>query len=51
MTGRLAQAHALKAHGCVGGIYGIGGGAFLAPVLIGSGRKPSEVAPAALATR
>ena len=36
--------------GCVGGIYGIGGGAFLAPVLIGSGRKPSEVAPAALAT-
>jgi len=36
--------------GCVGGIYGIGGGAFLAPVLIGSGRKPSEVAPAALAS-
>ena len=35
--------------GCVGGIYGIGGGVFLAPVLIGSGRKPSEVAPAALA--
>ena len=31
--------------GCVGGIYGIGGGAFLAPVLIGSGRKPSEVPP------
>ena len=36
--------------GCVGGIYGIGGGAFLAPVLIGSGRRPSEVAPAALAS-
>ena len=36
--------------GCVGGIYGIGGGAFLAPVLIGSGRKPSEVAPATLAS-
>jgi uncharacterized protein len=36
--------------GCVGGIYGIGGGAFLAPVLIGSGRKPSEAAPAALAS-
>jgi uncharacterized protein len=35
--------------GCVGGIYGIGGGAFLAPVLLGSGRKPSEVAPATLA--
>ena len=36
--------------GCVGGIYGIGGGAILASVLIGSGRKPSEVAPAALAS-
>jgi hypothetical protein len=34
--------------GCVGGIYGIGGGSILAPVLIGSGRKASEVAPAAL---
>ncbi len=36
--------------GCVGGIYGIGGGSILAPVLIGSGRTPSEVAPAALAS-
>jgi uncharacterized protein len=36
--------------GCVGGIYGIGGGSILAPVLIGTGRKPSEVAPAALAS-
>ena len=36
--------------GCVGGIYGIGGGALLAPILIGTGRKPSEVAPAALAS-
>jgi uncharacterized protein len=36
--------------GCVGGIYGIGGGAILAPILIGAGRKPSEVAPAALAS-
>jgi uncharacterized membrane protein YfcA len=35
--------------GCVGGIYGIGGGAVLAPVLIGSGYRPSEAAPAALA--
>ena len=35
--------------GCVGGIYGLGGGAFLSPVLIGSGREPSEVAPATLA--
>ena len=36
--------------GCVGGIYGIGGGSILAPVLIGLGRKPSQVAPAALAS-
>jgi uncharacterized membrane protein YfcA len=36
--------------GCVGGIYGIGGGSILAPVLIGTGRRPSEVAPAALAS-
>jgi len=50
---RLIPAPALMALaavvGCVGGIYGIGGGAFLAPILIGSGRKPSEAAPAALA--
>jgi uncharacterized protein len=36
--------------GCIGGIYGIGGGSILAPILIGSGRPPSEVAPAALAS-
>ena len=36
--------------GCVGGIYGIGGGSILAPILIGSGRKAVEVAPAALAS-
>jgi len=36
--------------GCVGGIYGIGGGAILSPVLIGSGRPASEVAPATLAS-
>ena len=36
--------------GCVGGIYGIGGGSILAPILIGSGRRPSEVVPAALAS-
>jgi len=35
--------------GCVGGIYGVGGGAILAPILIGSGRPPSVAAPAALA--
>lgn len=36
--------------GCVGGIYGIGGGSILAPILIGSGRSPHEVAPATLAS-
>ena len=34
--------------GCIGGIYGIGGGSILAPVLTGSGRPAAEVAPAAL---
>ncbi len=36
--------------GCVGGIYGIGGGSILAPILIGTGKRPVEVAPAALAS-
>jgi uncharacterized membrane protein YfcA len=36
--------------GCVGGIYGIGGGSILAPILTGTGRRPAEVAPAALAS-
>src|ERR1035437_5000283 len=36
--------------GCVGGIYGIGGGSILAPILIGTGRPPSQAAPAALAS-
>jgi hypothetical protein len=36
--------------GCVGGIYGIGGGSILAPILIGSGRSPKEVAPATLSS-
>ena len=36
--------------GCVGGIYGLGGGSILAPVLIGTGRPAAEVAPAALAS-
>lgn len=36
--------------GIVGGIYGIGGGAILAPILIASGRRPAEVAPATLAS-
>jgi hypothetical protein len=36
--------------GCVGGMYGIGGGSILAPIIIGSGRPASEVAPATLAS-
>jgi len=36
--------------GCAGGIYGIGGGSILAPILIASGREAAEVAPAALAS-
>jgi uncharacterized protein len=36
--------------GCAGGIYGIGGGSILAPLLIRSGRPASEVAPATLAS-
>jgi uncharacterized protein len=36
--------------GCVGGIYGIGGGSILAPILITDGQPPSQVAPAALSS-
>jgi uncharacterized protein len=36
--------------GTVGGIYGIGGGSLLAPVLVGLGFSVVEVAPAALAS-
>jgi uncharacterized membrane protein YfcA len=36
--------------GCVGGIYGIGGGSILAPILIGAGQSPTDVAPATLAS-
>jgi uncharacterized protein len=39
-----------SAVGCIGGIYGIGGGSILSPVLIASGRPPAEAAPAALAS-
>jgi uncharacterized protein len=53
-TARLIPAPVLvvlaAAVGCVGGIYGIGGGSILAPILIGSGRPPAQVAPAALAS-
>ncbi len=36
--------------GIVGGIYGIGGGSILGPILVGSGMAVSAVAPAALAS-
>jgi len=36
--------------GVVGGIYGIGGGSLLAPLLVGRGLAVAEVAPAALAS-
>ena len=36
--------------GVVGGIYGIGGGSILAPILVGSGMALIIVAPAALAS-
>ncbi len=35
--------------GVVGGVYGIGGGSILGPLLVGSGLTVAEVAPAALA--
>lgn len=36
--------------GSVGGIYGIGGGSILAPMLVGTGSSPRDVAPATLAS-
>jgi uncharacterized membrane protein YfcA len=36
--------------GIIGGIYGIGGGSILGPILVGSGMTISRVAPAALAS-
>jgi uncharacterized membrane protein YfcA len=36
--------------GVLGGIYGIGGGSILGPVLVGTGMAVSRVAPAALAS-
>ncbi|GAA2262914.1 hypothetical protein GCM10009853_015060 [Glycomyces scopariae] len=36
------------AAGCVGGVYGIGGGSLLSPVLVGTGLSVAVVAPAAL---
>jgi len=45
---RLIVALALGV-GTIGGIYGIGGGSVLAPILVGLGFAVAEVAPAALA--
>jgi uncharacterized membrane protein YfcA len=36
--------------GVLGGIYGIGGGSILGPILVGTGMAVSQVAPAALAS-
>jgi uncharacterized membrane protein YfcA len=36
--------------GVVGGVYGIGGGSIIGPVLVGAGMPVAEVAPAALAS-
>src|SRR5215813_543814 len=36
--------------GCVGGIYGIGGGSILSPILVADGQPPALVAPAALSS-
>jgi uncharacterized protein len=36
--------------GVVGGVYGIGGGSILSPILVGSGLAMTVVAPAALAS-
>ena len=36
--------------GCVGGIYGIGGGSILATILVADGQPASQVAPAALSS-
>lgn len=36
--------------GVVGGVYGIGGGSILSPILVGSGLAVAKVAPAALAS-
>jgi uncharacterized membrane protein YfcA len=47
---RAALVVIAAAVGCVGGIYGVGGGSILAPVLIADGHPPFRAAPAALAS-
>lgn len=46
--GRTAILALAFAAGCVGGVYGIGGGSLLSPVLVGAGLSVAVVAPAAL---
>src|SRR6516162_3178730 len=48
---RAALVAIAAAVGCAGGIYGVGGGSILAPVLIGDGHPPARAAPATLTTR
>jgi uncharacterized membrane protein YfcA len=50
LTGLLPLVLVSALVGCVGGLYGIGGGSILAPVLIGAGWSPKDVAPATLAS-
>lgn len=47
LSPRVVTALALVV-GTVGGLYGVGGGSLLAPVLVGSGMAVTRVAPAAL---
>ena len=47
---RVAIGLIAAAAGCVGGIYGIGGGSILSPILVADGQSPSQVAPAALSS-
>jgi uncharacterized membrane protein YfcA len=49
MSSRRITAMALVV-GVIGGIYGIGGGSILGPILVGSGMAVAVVAPAALAS-
>ncbi|SDD83101.1 sulfite exporter TauE/SafE family protein [Glycomyces harbinensis] len=46
--GRKAVLGLAFAAGCVGGVYGIGGGSLLSPLLVGAGLSVAVVAPAAL---
>jgi uncharacterized membrane protein YfcA len=47
---RLAIGLLAAVAGCVGGIYGIGGGSILSPILVADGQPASQVAPAALSS-